>query len=208
MPSPKVRARQQATANAIIEAAVAVMAEFGAAGLSLGEVARRVGMRTPSLYEYFDSRAALCDEVFRRGWTMFGQLADGIDVARETDLAHLLETSLRQGVAWALGHRAYAELMFWRPIPHWQPAPDAFAPAVATLASLGSLFRDAQRAELLRNDVETEELVQVWSALTTGVISQQLSNEPDIDPDQGRASRYAPTLVAMFIHHYGPQEGS
>lgn len=44
------------------------MAETGAGGLSLGEVARRMDMGTPSLYQYFPSEHAVYDEGFARGW--------------------------------------------------------------------------------------------------------------------------------------------
>ena len=68
----KVAERRGRTTERIVAAALDVIGEEGAAGLSLGEVARRVGMRTPSLYGYFASRADLCDELFRRGWADFG----------------------------------------------------------------------------------------------------------------------------------------
>ncbi len=44
---------------AILDAARAVMREEGVAALNLHEVARRVGLRTPSLYEYFPGKMAL-----------------------------------------------------------------------------------------------------------------------------------------------------
>src|SRR5918996_3961751 len=65
-PSPRERRernREQVGA-AILEAARGVMRERGVAGLSLREVARRVGMQAPSLYEYFPSKAALYDALF------------------------------------------------------------------------------------------------------------------------------------------------
>ena len=61
----KVEERRGRVIDAIVAATTEVMAEGGAASLSLGEVARRVGMRTPSLYGYFGIRADLCDEIFR-----------------------------------------------------------------------------------------------------------------------------------------------
>ena len=48
------------------------MTEYGVGGLSLGEVARRMGLRTPSLYVYFDSKNAVYDAVFARGWRSVG----------------------------------------------------------------------------------------------------------------------------------------
>ena len=62
------RRRHRETLDEVVGHALTVMAESGAAGLSLGEVARRMGIRTPSLYVYFSSKAELYDEVFARGW--------------------------------------------------------------------------------------------------------------------------------------------
>jgi AcrR family transcriptional regulator len=56
--------RRQETVEQVLDVAVAVMAEQGVAGLSLGEVARRMGIRPPSLYVYFDSKNALYDAIF------------------------------------------------------------------------------------------------------------------------------------------------
>src|SRR3954452_16367441 len=60
--------RRLETIEEIVDVAVEVMTEHGVGGLSLGEGARRMGMRTPSLYVYFDSKNAVYDAIFARGW--------------------------------------------------------------------------------------------------------------------------------------------
>src|SRR3954466_10066531 len=59
--------RRLETIEEILDVAIEVMTEHGVGGLSLGEVARRMGMRTPSLYVYFDSKHAVYDAVSARG---------------------------------------------------------------------------------------------------------------------------------------------
>src|SRR3954471_9754701 len=59
--------RRQETIEEVLDIAVAIMTEQGVAGLSIGEVARRMGIRPPSLYVYFPSKEALYDAVFLRG---------------------------------------------------------------------------------------------------------------------------------------------
>ena len=61
----QVRRRQ--TIDEVLDHAVAIMGEEGVAGLSLGEIARRMGIKTPSLYVYFPSKNALYDALFERG---------------------------------------------------------------------------------------------------------------------------------------------
>ena len=43
------------------------MAEEGVNGLSLAEVARRLGVQPPSIYKYFPSLMAVYDAIFLRG---------------------------------------------------------------------------------------------------------------------------------------------
>ena len=200
-----VAERRARTTDTIVAAARRVIAEEGAAALTLGEVARRVGMRTPSLYGYVASRADLCDELFRRGWADFGAATAHLEPMDGTDIHALLTEAMDVAVGWALEHPADAQLMFWRPIARWQPSPAAFEPAARALARAGAALARAQELGLLDPTPEPEELVQVWAALTTGVISQQLSNEPGAGVDEGRTSRHRAALVRMYADHYSPR---
>ena len=56
--------RRQETIEEILDIAVQVMTEEGVNGLSLSEVARRLGVQPPSLYKYFPSLMAVYDELF------------------------------------------------------------------------------------------------------------------------------------------------
>src|SRR5438093_2542756 len=59
--------RRQETIEEILDIAEAVMTEEGLNGLSLAEVARRLGVQPPSLYKYFPSLTAVYDALFERG---------------------------------------------------------------------------------------------------------------------------------------------
>lgn len=204
------RDRREQTIHEIVATSLDVMAESGAAGLTLGEVAKRMGMRTPSLYGYFPSKAALCDELFARGWQEVGAVMQGIyaDLARSDDAAGQLLQSLTTFVGWALEHRAQAELMFWRPVPSWEPAPDAYTAAVDLVGAMHGALATMQRRGLLRADATVEEMGRVVTVLSTGVISQQLSNEPGTPLADGRFTGDLPRLVAMFLHEFGTDEAA
>src|SRR3712207_9215212 len=68
VPVDRRHRRRQETIEQVLDVAVEVMADQGVAGLTLGEVARRMGIRPPSLYGYFDAKDALYDALFERGW--------------------------------------------------------------------------------------------------------------------------------------------
>src|SRR5690242_20701966 len=61
------RMRRQQTIEEALDAAVAIMEEADVGGLSMSEIARRLGMRQPSLYKYFGSLHAVYDALFARG---------------------------------------------------------------------------------------------------------------------------------------------
>ena len=65
-PDRRARRRQE-TIEEILDIAIDVMSEDGVTGLSLAEVARRLGVRPPSLYKYFPSLHAVYDALFLRG---------------------------------------------------------------------------------------------------------------------------------------------
>ena len=68
-PADRRARRRQETIDEILDIAVAIMSEEGVNGLSLSEVARRLGVQPPSIYKYFPSLMAIYDELFLRGQT-------------------------------------------------------------------------------------------------------------------------------------------
>src|SRR3954465_2971065 len=60
--------RRQESIEQVLDVAVEVMADQGVAGLTLGEVARRMGIRPPPLSVYFAAKNALYDALVERGW--------------------------------------------------------------------------------------------------------------------------------------------
>src|SRR2546430_13761023 len=75
----KVTERREAKVTSIVAAAWDLAREHGIAGVSLHALARKVGMRQPSLYEYFDSKHALYDAMFADGNR---QLLERLDAGR------------------------------------------------------------------------------------------------------------------------------
>ena len=201
--------RRLETIEEIVDVAVEVMTEHGVGGLSLGEVARRMGMRTPSLYVYFDSKNAVYDAVFARGWRSVYETtgAEHLDVEGLVRKPEHLEPYLlsvsRTFVRWTIEHPAYAQLMMWRPVPGYEPSPETYASAVDALEAARGMFVRLRDLGLLRTDVPLEEMLQTWTVITTGVMTRQLANAPDESFEEGRVVATLPALIAMFVKHYG-----
>jgi AcrR family transcriptional regulator len=201
-PTDRRARRRLETIDEVVSVAVEVMAEHGVAGLSLGEVARRMGIKTPSLYVYFDSKHALYDAVFERGAQLFLAAVDAVG-NEGTDLVELLTEAGRAAARWAVEHPTYSQLLFWRPVPGFTPSPRAYAPAVEIAARSTTRLAELQRRGLIRADVAPEDVFRDWTVLTAGVISQQLSNGPEESFDDGAFTSRLPVLAAMFAAHYG-----
>jgi AcrR family transcriptional regulator len=205
VPLGRRQRRRQESIEQVLDVAVEVMTEQGAAGLTLGEVARRMGIRPPSLYVYFDSKHALYDALFERGWRALLQTLRAAEARmprRDPLVDH--RDGLDAFVRWAVEHPAYSALMLWRPVPGFVPTERAYAPALE--------LHDLGRAEVVRlrdagvlaaeTDVDRAYRAQV--ALISGVISQQLSNAPDEPFAGGTWTSLVPDLVEMWLAHHRP----
>jgi AcrR family transcriptional regulator len=198
--------RRAETIEQILGVAVDVMAEHGVAGLSLGEVARRIGIRPPSLYVYFDSKAALYDAVFARGWREVDAAMDTLGEPEDaTDLPAFALAMAQTYLRWTTEHPVYAALMTWRPVPGYTPSPEAYEPAVAVLGRSRDVMARLQALGLFDAAVDPDEVLRAWTVLVTGVMTQQLANAPDEPFDTGDFTTMLPQLVTMFLAHYAPR---
>jgi AcrR family transcriptional regulator len=198
--------RREETIEQILQVAIELMGEQGAAGLSLGEVARRMGIRTPSLYGYFDSKHALYDALFSRGWTQLAATLDALPNPPTTPTL-VFEYAIAFAEAftrWSVEHPAYSQLMHWRPIPGYEPAPNAYAPAVEALTRGREILCMLRDSGALRSDMDVDEALRLWTILISGVVTQQLANAPQEGFDGGTYTSGLPTLVSMFLHHFSP----
>jgi len=189
--------RRQETIEEILDIATDIMTEEGANGLSLAEVARRLGVQPPSLYKYFPSLMAVYDALFLRG-----QL-EHLDVMRQamadaepglTALTVGLEASGR----WLLANRAVAQLLFWRPVPSFEPSVEAMTPSAEMVALQRAALATAVEAGQLGPEANTDEAVYLVSILIAGVLSQAMANEPDLEWGLGRFTPAFPRLMQLL----------
>lgn len=198
--------RRQQTIDEILDIAIQVMAEEGVAGLSLSEVARRMGIQPPSLYKYFPSKLALYDALFQRGARELLAVFRAAAAQAEPGWAALLaglEASMRLG----LDHQVVGQLLHWRPVPGFEPSPAAFAPSIEFVQEARRLLQVAVDRGELHPDAASEEGPALLSVLVAGVMSQQLANQPQASWDQGRFTRLTPRVLELFRCAYPPERG-
>jgi AcrR family transcriptional regulator len=195
--------RRQETIAEILHIATDVMTEQGVNGLSLAEIARRLGVQPPSLYKYFPSLMAVYDELFRRGQAEHLTVMRQAMAAAEPGL-DALTAGLEASGRWLLANRAIAQLLFWRPVPSFEPSPEALAPSVEMVTLERAALRDAVAAGQLGPEADSDEAVYLVSTLITGVVSQAMANEPGLPWGQGRFTSQFPKLIKLLAAAYPP----
>ncbi|HUR50491.1 MAG TPA: TetR/AcrR family transcriptional regulator [Mycobacteriales bacterium] len=162
------RAKRRANATAdIVEAAWELARENGLAGLSLRDLARRLGMAAPSLYSYFSSKHALYDAMFADGYRA---LLATEPPATGPDLRTVVLSGAEIFTRFALDDPVRFQLLNLRTIPGFEPSPEAYALAQQAFDQLTGPLH-------LWLDLTQEDL-DLLTAFVGGLISAQFANEP------------------------------
>ena len=135
----RVEARREQTRELILSAAWQVAGAAGLEALSLREIGAAVGMRAPSLYSYFPSKAAILDALFADGYRALErritEVADGLPV--EASPRERLAALLGSWMAFCQEDRARYQLLFTVAVPGWTPSPAPTRPVVASFDRAG-----------------------------------------------------------------------
>jgi AcrR family transcriptional regulator len=169
--SGDVRSRRRAQTQAeILDAAWRLAARDGIAGLSLRDLAGKVGMRAPSLYTYFPHKAAIYDAMFATGYRELDATLDAVELDVD-DPVGSLEANLSAFLGFCCASVPRYQLLFTRAIPDWEPSPDAYAVSATSFAGMSE--------RLAQLGIDDPRQVDLLTALTAGLAAQQLANEPD-----------------------------
>jgi AcrR family transcriptional regulator len=183
--------RREATRQEILSAAWDVAHQNGIAGLTLREVAVRVGMQPPSLYSHFDSKNAIYDAMFGQAWrtatTHFRELEAHAPADPRERLVYIAQVFFD----FATADPARNQLMNFRVLPDFAPSAESYAAAVESLELL--------RANLRAMGITKADDVDVYTALIAGLVSQQEAN----DPGGTRWRRLVPRVMHSFADSVG-----
>jgi AcrR family transcriptional regulator len=191
--------RRQAAVDEIVGEAWGLSRDNGLGNFSMRELGDRVGMRAQSLYSYFASKMEIFDAMFLQGNV---QLLEAMQVA--VDATHGPETGgherdpLDSSIAIATAFVDFCtsdpiryQLLFQRTIPDFVPSEQSYSVAQqAYEVSFGPLralgLDDAQ--------------LDLCSAVVSGIVAQQISNDPGGD----RWVRLTRQAVTMLMHELVP----
>lgn len=202
-PVSRVARRRAAVVAEALDQALGLMTEAGVGALSISEVARRMGMRGPSLYKYFPSRHAVYDALFARGLAE-EQAAVAAAVAGLPRGVPRLRAGGTAVVRWAIGAPALAQLLHWRPVPGFGPSPEVFAGGVDDTTAVRGEFAEAVRLGQLAPSADSDDTVRLWTVVLSGLITQQLANQPGVPFDEGAFTRLTRPALDAFLSAHRP----
>lgn len=181
--------RRLQTRSEILESAWQLCRDGGLTSLSLRVLAERVGMRAPSLYSYFASKDAIYDAMFADGQRELLAVISDLPVD-DADRESVREAAHRY-FCFCTSDPVRYQLLFQRTIPGFEPSPESYA--------LASEVLDTAERAITAAGLADARLVDLWTALLTGLADQQISNDPGGD----RWYRLLDEAVDLFCDHAG-----
>lgn len=183
--------------QAILDAAREIMRSEGVGALSLNEVARRVGMKTPSLYTYFSSKHDLYDTLFLHGVREYRRrLAQLTESHRFED--DLNEAAMADYMDFADENPDLYQLVFERPVPGFVPSPQSLVEASAMLDDAEALFARAIDEGAITSGLSATETRDLWIALAHGLTALKRANEPAASRSEGRFGPLIPAAAQLL----------
>lgn len=190
--------------TAILDAARAVMRQEGVAALNLQEVARRVGVRAPSLYEYFPGKTAIYDALFRMGIRLYAERSEEI-AQTSRSLWEYARATLQHYMTFAQQYPELYQLCFERPVPGFVPSEESMKESRRLLLERADqVIEQALERENLGADLSPAQIRDLFLAMMHGLTALHMANEPELPLGSGRFGSLIPAALALFQASWDP----
>lgn len=194
MSSLREQNRKQMT-QTILDTARNIMRENGVAALSMHELARRLEIRPPSLYNYFSGLMDIYDAVFRLGFTLFGEYVSDYTKDAQT-WQEEIRLSIEAYMSFAMENPELYQLCFERPVPGFVPSEESLQISVGHLEDFYNHI--ANLKDSLKSDLPPEQIADLVIALAHGLTALHMSNQPDLPLGQGRFGALIPAALSVL----------
>lgn len=189
--------RRASTTAEILDAAWSLAREQGLGGLTLRDLGDRVGMRAQSLYSYFESKDAIYDAMFRQGnEQLLARVEAEEGRSASLDPEGALRAQAHAFVDFSVEDMARAQLLLYRVLPGFTPSASAYEPAIRAL--------ELARTRLAAVGVTRPELLDMWTSVIGGLITQQFANDPGGD----RWVRLVDDAIDMYLAYTRTKESN
>lgn len=189
---------------AILVAARAIMREQGVAALNLNEVARRVGLRPQSLYEYFPSKMAIYDTLFAVAVRAYRERLERVWHEHGPGWSRL-RAWFEARMAFAHEHPELDRLFLGREVPGFVPSEASMAESRAIVAAATAAIAEIIDAGVIAPNGSPERATDLFLAVMTGITALHMANEPDLPVGTGRFGGLIPEAIALFEASWTPE---
>jgi AcrR family transcriptional regulator len=179
----------------LLDTASWVLERHGPEALTMRRIAAEAGCSTSVLYTMFGGKAGIAEELWREG---FDRLSAALDAAPGD---HPLERLAAMGRAYranALANRSYYAVMFQRPIPGFEPSPEAYEASLTPLRALAGTVAECIRAGVFRAE-DPEHIAGVLWAATHGAVSLELAGYEGAVDAEHRFDDLCAAAAAWFM---------
>lgn len=179
--------------DAVVEAALRLLATKGPAALTVRGLAAEAAIAPMGIYNHFGDKNGVIDVVVRRGFEDL--TADvSIGLAAEEPLEGL-RAGLHAYREFAMRHRTTYAVMFLREVPNYTMADDTLEMAARSFGVLTQCVERAMRTGELRRDDPVAIAQQLWSA-THGAVALELTDLCLVDDVVATYAAMVETMLA------------
>ena len=175
----------------IVAAAWDIAHESGLLSVTLREIAARIGMQPPSLYSHFASKSAIYDAMFGQAWHEFRDVLDKAVPTFPADPRGRLLALATSYFDFAVADLERHQLMDMPVLRDFTPSEAAYQSAVECY--------ELMRSVLCEIGIDGQADLDMYTALTGGLVNQQLANEPKGD----RWRSLLPRVLTLFADDLG-----
>lgn len=193
--SPRRRRNHEQMVATILDTARAIMREQGVAALSMQELARRLDMRAPSLYNYFTGKMEIYDLLFRLGFKLYAAHAEQHTHAAQT-WQEEIRLSMEAYMTFGLQNPELYQLCFERPVPGFVPSEASMQFSLDVLSQ--AYARGAKLHSMFNAGLSPEQTVDLIIAIMHGLTASHLANEPQLPVGQGRFGSLIPVVISIL----------
>ncbi len=196
-----VKAHNAELATRLVDEAGRLLSAEGAAALTLRRLAGRTGTSTMAVYTLFGDKQGLLAAMYREGFARLGAALRDAAAGHDDPLTALAA----QGMAYretAIANPHLYDLMFGRPVPGFEPDPEAQAVAQAAYQPLVDGVRVCAAAgALVAPDAERTAFF-LW-AVSHGMVSLELAGHLSGDADE-REAAYRDAMICASMPFLPP----
>jgi AcrR family transcriptional regulator len=179
----------------LLDTASVLREQHGPEVLTMRRIAAEAGCSTSVLYTAFGGKSGIAEALWKEG---FDRLSTALDAVIGD---HPLERLAAIGRAYrtsALTNRSYYAVMFQRPIPGFEPSPEAYEASLRPLRTLTDTVAECIDAGVFRGEDPRHIAGVLWAA-THGAVSLELAGYEGAIDAEHRFEDLCSAAAAWFM---------